>query len=290
MNQESSLSIYDLSEKIIFIFIKIEIFLFILLAMIYAIASTLLTIPSEDLTFLVSAIVEPVFIFLYIQYSYKNLWSSEMIMVKRKMTLTSFFLLLFIVFSVDKCSGIIFGNNLIYNLSAPIENLNLPFWFFLLISTPIFEELLYRGIVLHLLKPHGKVFAIIISSILFSLLHGELVQGIRGLFFGIILGYICMEYSLKWSIFFHMLINGGYLITGFLFALPIDINLLYLILMIIGIIALILNLKNIKRYMDENPSIKGSYKEFFSRIWVIILVVLCFLNMIINTINTAFIK
>ena len=87
-----------------------------------------------------------------------------------------------------------------------------------------------------------------------------------------------------------MLINGGYLITGFLFALPIDINLLYLILMIIGIIALILNLKNIKRYMDENPSIIGSYKEFFSRIWVIILVVLCFLNMIINTINTAFIK
>ena len=42
------------------------------------------------------------------------------------------------------------------------------------IIAPIMEELLFRGLILQTLKRYGNVFAILVTSLLFALLHGNL--------------------------------------------------------------------------------------------------------------------
>ncbi len=44
------------------------------------------------------------------------------------------------------------------------------------IVPPLVEEFLFRGIILHKLLPYGSTFAIFVSSILFALLHGNIIQ------------------------------------------------------------------------------------------------------------------
>ncbi len=72
---------------------------------------------------------------------------------------------------------------------------------------PIFEELLFRGAILKALEKYGKVFAIVISSILFGLMHMHLFQSVFAAVVGLILGYVAIEYSIKWAILLHVLNN-----------------------------------------------------------------------------------
>lgn len=54
----------------------------------------------------------------------------------------------------------------------------------------ILEELLFRGAILGLLKKHGDGFAIIVSSILFGLMHGNFVQIPFAFLGGLIFAYV----------------------------------------------------------------------------------------------------
>lgn len=79
-------------------------------------------------------------------------------------------------------------------------------YIFIFISTcimaPIFEEILYRGVLLNgLLKKYNYKKAIIYSSIIFGIAHMNLPQGINAFFLGVIIGlayyytrsiYLCM--------------------------------------------------------------------------------------------------
>ena len=86
---------------------------------------------------------------------------------------------------------------------------------------PIVEELIYRGLVLHSFQKYGKMFALIVSSVLFGIMHGNLPQGIFATGVGLLLGYVAMEYSIVWSIVLHIINNMvlcdllSYLISGF---------------------------------------------------------------------------
>ena len=56
---------------------------------------------------------------------------------------------------------------------------NVPAWILLVcvvIISPVFEELLFRKVLLEELLPYGKVTAILISSMLFGMLHANLEQ------------------------------------------------------------------------------------------------------------------
>jgi len=57
----------------------------------------------------------------------------------------------------------------------------------------IFEELFFRGIVMQSLRPYGDGFAILVSSVLFALLHGNLVQIPNALLCGLVLGYFAIR-------------------------------------------------------------------------------------------------
>lgn len=75
------------------------------------------------------------------------------------------------------------------------------------IAAPIAEELLFRGLVLRSLEPHNKGLAIIVSSVLFGLFHGNPVQIPFAAAVGIILAYITLEYNIGWAILLHMINN-----------------------------------------------------------------------------------
>ncbi|NEZ46571.1 CPBP family intramembrane metalloprotease [Clostridium niameyense] len=61
----------------------------------------------------------------------------------------------------------------------------------MVLVAPIFEEIIFRGIILDgLLKKYRAINAIVISGLMFGVFHFNLTQGINAFFIGIILGII----------------------------------------------------------------------------------------------------
>ena len=72
---------------------------------------------------------------------------------------------------------------------------NVPAWILLVcvvIISPVFEELLFRKVLLEELLPYGKVTAILISSMLFGLSHANLEQFLYTIFMGIVCANIVL--------------------------------------------------------------------------------------------------
>jgi len=81
---------------------------------------------------------------------------------------------------------------------------------------PIFEELIYRGVILNKLKNYGMKFSIITSAIIFALSHGNFIQLLQTFFMGLILGYIFMKTnSLFLPMILHIMMNSFSLIIEF---------------------------------------------------------------------------
>lgn len=85
------------------------------------------------------------------------------------------------------------------------------FFFQLLYSVivaPIVEETLYRGIALHLLKPYGKGMAVIVSSLIFGLMHGNISQAASAFAVALVMGTITVQCgSIIPTIIIHLLNN-----------------------------------------------------------------------------------
>lgn len=80
------------------------------------------------------------------------------------------------------------------------------------IIAPIFEELLFRKILLEKLLPYGKVIAIAISSLFFGLFHANLEQLLYTMFLGVLCANIVIiTGKIKYAIYLHMSFNlfGG---------------------------------------------------------------------------------
>ena len=76
------------------------------------------------------------------------------------------------------------------------------------IIPPLAEEFLFRGIILNKLKPFGINFAIFTSSLLFGLMHGNLVQTPFAFVVGMAFAYVTVKSgSILPSIISHFLIN-----------------------------------------------------------------------------------
>lgn len=141
------------------------------------------------------------------------------------------------------------------------------------IIAPIFEEFIFRGAVMNLLKPYGGGMAIFVSAFCFGIYHGNFIQFFYAFVLGIVLGYI--EYatdSIFCTTFLHAMYNG---ISGILMIListdavkkrslnkaavltdsesfVMTIYAIFMIVIIvtalIGFIAMINKLRKIKRY------------------------------------------
>ena len=138
---------------------------------------------------------------------------------------------------------------------------------------PVVEELVYRGVVMRALKPYGKVFAIVVSAILFGAMHANLTQSMFAFMIGLVLGYTAMNYSIIWSIALHIANNMifgdllNYIIaplsdTGQTIVFYSIIGLFF----ISGVIILIMKRKKIAEFIRENRCQKGVYGWTFTNI------------------------
>ncbi|MBQ4225129.1 MAG: CPBP family intramembrane metalloprotease [Oscillospiraceae bacterium] len=77
------------------------------------------------------------------------------------------------------------------------------------VFAPIFEELLYRGIIMRRLCRVSRNFAIFTSALIFGLIHGNIYQFILGFAAGVVFAYADIRMnSIIPSIIAHMAING----------------------------------------------------------------------------------
>ncbi len=77
------------------------------------------------------------------------------------------------------------------------------------VIAPLAEETLYRGLAIHLLKPYGKGMAVIISSLVFGLMHENIPQAVNAFCFGLVMGSITVSCnSVIPTIVVHMLNNA----------------------------------------------------------------------------------
>ncbi len=146
---------------------------------------------------------------------------------------------------------------------------------------PIVEELIYRGFVMRALEKHGKTLAIVVSSILFGVMHGNIPQAVFASVVGIVLGYTAMRYSIVWSIILHIFNN---LVMGDLLSLAIsglseDIqNIIFWAVMgaffLAGLIVLIVKRKKIRAYFRENKTEKPRMRWILCSAGMIIFIAL----------------
>ncbi len=112
----------------------------------------------------------------------------------------------------------------------PVEAMtaNTPWWInliFIAILAPILEELVFRKILCRHLLPLGEGYAIILSSVIFGLCHGNLFQFFYAFGVGVILALIYVKTGkLIHTITFHFIINffGGVFAPWLITKLDLD--------------------------------------------------------------------
>jgi membrane protease YdiL (CAAX protease family) len=119
---------------------------------------------------------------------------------------------------------------------------------FTVIIGPICEEIMFRGAILRALQPYGENFAIVISALLFGLVHGYLFQATNAFFAGLILAYCALHFSIKWAMLLHIITNG--LVEALAFD-PIVVLAIRGVFLVVGIVAFILLFKKLRQQRKE---------------------------------------
>lgn len=154
---------------------------------------------------------------------------------------------------------------------------------------PLIEEFIFRGIIIKKLEKYGKMFAIIISSVMFGFYHSNAYQGIIAFSIGLLLGYIALEYSIKYSIILHIINN---MILSELYSLiNNNINaaiasavsfLLFAGAVVVFIVAINKYKRRLHEYVKDDHIFKNIYKYAFTSSFFIVFLAL---NAIISFIS-----
>lgn len=167
-----------------------------------------------------------------------------------------------------------------------LNELTIPMTIYTCIIAPIFEEFIYRGAVLRSLEKYGRWFAILISAILFGLMHGNFYQIFMATGIGIALGYLATEYSIKLTILLHM-INNTFVGVTSLISSHISENAgnimnaaIIVISLIILVIAFILKKNHIGEWLQNNKMEKGIMLKFLTSIAIFIVIAIDIITVI----------
>jgi len=170
----------------------------------------------------------------------------------------------------------------------------------MVVIAPLFEEFWVRGIMYDALKPYGNGIAILISSLLFGLMHGSLYMIFYTTAYGLALGYIRYATdSLFIVTILHAIINtigAGALLLISLMEITNEenriintINIIFLlavlIMVIVGVVVFLSKIPAIRRFKIENTWTQISPRKktawFFASVPVILMMVLA-LNELTN--------
>ena len=167
--------------------------------------------------------------------------------------------------------------------------------FMMVVIAPIIEEFWTRGIMYDALKPYGTGMAILISSILFGLMHGSLYMLFYATAYGLALGYIRYATDSLFTVtILHAIVNSISAVALLLLTLVQitneenrvinTVNMIYmvavLIMIIVGIVVFLSKIPKLRKYKIENSwNGIGPWKKtalFFLSVPVILMMVLAF--------------
>lgn len=165
----------------------------------------------------------------------------------------------------------------------------------------IFEEFLFRGVLIGALKKYGSTFSIIVSALIFSIAHMNVAQMIFAFIWGISFGFIFLKTnSLLPTIILHFINN----FTACMLEIVknefgqnvyfICSNIIYILLIITGIIGLILLTKQDKTFFKLNipkPQISSKYVYMYFIITALVsLIVLLIISTLVISLSFIPIK
>lgn len=222
-------------------------------------------------------------------YRQKKFFQYDLKVENKKFTVKTVVISFIILFSINSTLGL-FADGLEFGLNAiglsaisalkDLEILNQPTISIIIYSciiAPVFEEFIYRGAVLRSLEKYGRKFAILVSAILFGLMHGNFYQIFMAAGIGIILGYLATEYSIKITIILHIFNNTCVQLLSEITSHISEntsniINISIIIIsVIILIIAFILNKNYIKEWLQDNRMEKKIMLRFLTSSTIIII-------------------
>lgn len=157
------------------------------------------------------------------------------------------------------------------------------------ILSPIIEEMMFRGVMLNKLKRYGDKVAIITTAILFGLFHANFSQFFYAVALGMIFAYVALKTgTIKYSIILHIVVNimGGVILPaaigdGSNIVVAGCVGLALLAIVIIGLVLLIKNRKNISLLDGEIKLEKGTaFKTIWVNVGMILYVVICLFSMV----------
>lgn len=95
---------------------------------------------------------------------------------------------------------------------------NFILYMYICIIGPVLEELLYRGVLLQSLKKYNNTFAIVVSALIFGMMHQNIFQCILGISIGIPLAMLTLKSdSIVPAIFTHIIVNTSASVISLLF-------------------------------------------------------------------------
>ncbi len=165
------------------------------------------------------------------------------------------------------------------------------------IIPPLVEEFAYRGIVLGSLRQYGDGFAILVSSVLFGLMHANFLQTPCTFIAGLILGFLTVRLnSILPAMIIHFLNNFSFVILTIIeknfgsYYQTLVQNLFFLTLILIGILCLIYILNKDKNFFSIQRStsvlnLKQKFKVFSSGAAMIIALVIFAIETLITSIR-----
>lgn len=163
----------------------------------------------------------------------------------------------------------------------------LPMWLYVCLAAPIWEELVFRGLLMRSLEPFGKKLAVTASAVLFGLYHGSPVQTPYAILVGFILGYVAMEYNVIWAMVLHMMNNLllGDSLPRLLECLPYQVAdtamwVILIVFFLAAVIVLLLNWPALNRERRLETVEKWERKAFWKSPCVIILCVWSLLDLV----------
>ena len=224
----------------------------------------------------------------------------ELFAKDRKMTAGVFFKLLAVFLSAQLFAQLFsIGLEWLLNLmglsamvaleTAAITATGFSMFLYVTILGPISEELLFRGLLLRLLKPWGKQTAVLVSALVFGLFHGNIIQIPFAFLVGLVLGYVTVEYSIVWAIVLHIFNNlvMSDLLTRLSNLIPetASILLLYGILTVATVAAVVFvvrDRKQVNAYFAENPCDRKAMRAMVTSPAIIIFTVLMLLMSLLS--------
>ena len=161
-------------------------------------------------------------------------------------------------------------------------------WLYAGLGAPVFEEILFRGLLMRSMEPYGKRLSILVSALLFGFYHGNPVQAPYAALVGMVLGYVAMEHNIIWAMVLHMFNNLIFadVFPRVLSGLPeMTSNLLmFAAMMVFAAAAVVLLIVKRRQVMDaiwKDPIMPWQYNGAFLSPVLLILVGTCVVDMVL---------